>query len=573
MKKIVLLLNLCLLATAGVSQVICRVTEGPNEGNYGFTYAEPTGGAPWGVEDLTDPANAVSGDMVLVDDGTGLDNPIACVPVTDGVSGKVAVLYRGSCEFGVKAKNAEDQGAIAVIIINNLDGEPVAMGAGAEGASVTVPVVMISNVDGALLRDDIDAGETEVFIGSKVGLYANDLGMRSSDVLRTKSFGNIQLLSQNASEFSFDAGAWVRNYGTNDQTNVKVNLTISLEGAEVYNVTTEGSPIPSGDSVYFEVGEFSQETYANGYYEAEYSIVYDNADESDYDNTADVDFMMSDDYYSMSRLDPTTSIPVNSTNQFNGTTDNLYSCVFFENANASRIAVEGMNFSGGTSQNPDPTSIDGQLINTAVYEWNDVWTDLNDEAFAIGDLEEVASAEYIYTGNLQGENIYIPFEEPAILVDDQRYIACVQMYGDIIYPGYDTKTDYSWNVETYAMPTSPIFSSGSWFALGFGADRNPSISLDVAFYDVSLVELPASVELEAFPNPSNHIVHIPVQGKEGDIRLTIVDLNGKVVGNQTSAIVNQRLDVDVTAFAAGMYTVNLVFADGTSGSINVVVSK
>jgi len=33
------------------------------------------------------------------------------------------------------------------------------------------------------------------------------------------------------------------------------------------------------------------------------------------------------------------------------------------------------------------------------------------------------------------------------------------------------------------------------------------------------------------------------------------------------------LDVDVTAFAAGMYVINLDFADGTKGSVNVMVTK
>ncbi len=36
---------------------------------------------------------------------------------------------------------------------------------------------------------------------------------------------------------------------------------------------------------------------------------------------------------------------------------------------------------------------------------------------------------------------------------------------------------------------------------------------------------------------------------------------------------SNRLDIDVTAFAAGMYVINLEFADGERGSINVMVTK
>lgn len=571
MKKVLLFFSLSLLATVGGAQVIFRVqSPSPNEGNYDFTYAE---GATWATPDMTDPANAIQSEMVLVDDDGGLDNPIACEDVVNDLTGKIAVLYRGDCEFGVKALNAQDAGAIGVIIINNLAGEPVTMGGGTDGSSVTVPVVMISNVTGALLRSEIDAGTTEVFIGSKTSLYTNDLGATSADVLRTSSFGNVQLLSQNGSEFSLSPGSWIRNYGSNNQAEARLNLTIKLDGVELYNQTSDPAPIASGDSLFVELPEFSQETYANGYYEAEYTITFETEDESDYDNTIDIDFMISDDYFSTARLDPATAIPVNSTNQFNGTTDNLFSCLFFQDENASRVAIEGMNFSAGTSQNPTPTSIDGKLVELVAYEWNNEWTDINDDAFAISDLNEIAKEEYIYTADLQSENVYVPFEEPVALVDNQKYLFCMQMYGAEIYPGYDTKTDYNWNVQTSAMPVSPAFTSGTWYALGFGTDRNPSISINMLnSAEIGLVELP-KVALEAFPNPSNHIVHIPIQNKEGDINLTIVDVNGKVVGSQVAVINNQRLDVDVTAFPAGMYAVNLAFADGTLGSINIMVTK
>ena len=82
-----------------------------------------------------------------------------------------------------------------------MGGSPVAMGAGADGGAVTIPVVMISNVDGALLRPEIDAGNTSVFIGSKSGYYGDDLGCYPEHILRPEHFGNIQALSQDDTEF------------------------------------------------------------------------------------------------------------------------------------------------------------------------------------------------------------------------------------------------------------------------------------------------------------------------------------------------------------------------------------
>ena len=574
MKKIGLFLSLSLLATVGMSQVTFTVQEpSANAGSKDFTYAE-TG--TWGVADLTDPINAVLDTMVMVDDGTDVDNPTACTAVinTDEIDGQIAVLYRGECEFGTKALNAQNAGAVAVIIINSLPGAPVAMGAGADGGAVTIPVVMISNVDGAALRDEIDAGNTTVFIGSKSGYYSNDIGFTAADHLRAQSFGVLSQLSQDDSEFEVEVGSWVRNYGSNEQTGVTLNYTITLDGSEVYNETSDPITIASGDSAFVSLPTFSQPSYANGYYEGIYTASSDATDEADYDNEQDASFAISDEYFSMAALNEADMIPVNSTNQFNGTTDNLYSCMFFSDPNASRVGVQGVNFSAGTSQVPEETSLDGMVVEVYVYEWLDEWVDLEDPDFNISALNDIADAEYIYTDNLQSENIYVEFEEPFLLEDEQNYLFCMQMYGSDIYPGYDTKTDYNWNVETYAMPTSPIYLSGQWYALGYGTDRNPSMSIKMFdASELSTVELPPLELEEAYPNPANAVVNIPLPITEGNINMTVVDINGKVVASQNTVMTTNRLELDVTTLASGMYVVNLEFANGERGAINVVVSR
>ena len=573
MKKIVLFLSFCLLATIGSAQVIFYVqAPSPNEGNYEFSYAD-SAATDWNVPDLENPSNAILAEMVMIDDDSGDDNPQGCDDVVNDLTGKIAVLYRGTCEFGAKASNAQAAGAIGCIIINNLGGAPVAMGGGADGLDVTIPVVMITNIDGALLRDEILAGATEVLIGSKNGLYSNDLGFTGADLLRAQSFGNLQQLSQDDTEFEVEVGSWIRNYGTNDQTGVVLTTTVTLGGSELYNESSDPLSLDSGDSVFVPLPTFSQGSYANGYYKMTYSVVSDAADESDYDNSNSADFVIGEEYFSMAALDETSMTPVNSTNQFNGTTDNLFTCLFFQDENASRLGVSGMNFSAGTSQNPDATSLDGQYFEFYVYEWDDAWTDLTDPDFAISALSDIADGEYVYTENAQGESVYVPLDEPILLVDNQKYLFCAQMYGTDIYPGYDTKTDYNWNVETYAMPTSPIYISGSWFALGYGTDANPSLSVKMFNADeLSIVEVP-TVELQSFPNPASEIVHIPMKPVDGNIVMTIVDMNGRVAETQNVTMNGSRLDVDVTSLASGMYVINLEFANGERGTLNVMVTK
>jgi hypothetical protein len=74
------------------------------------------------------------------------------------LNGKIVVIKRGICEFGSKILSAENAGAIAVIMVNNVAGGPITMGAGADGASVTIPSIMISQTDGNALIAQLQQG-------------------------------------------------------------------------------------------------------------------------------------------------------------------------------------------------------------------------------------------------------------------------------------------------------------------------------------------------------------------------------------------------------------------------------
>ena len=74
---------------------------------------------------------------------------------TAAVSGKVAMISRGVCGFAVKAKNAQNAGAIGVIIVNNAAG--AAPGLGGTDPSVTIPTISVSQADGATLTAAVAA--------------------------------------------------------------------------------------------------------------------------------------------------------------------------------------------------------------------------------------------------------------------------------------------------------------------------------------------------------------------------------------------------------------------------------
>lgn len=127
------------------------------------TYTETSG---WGG-DLT--AGYAYGDLVLVDDGTA-NAEEGCNALVNGaaVNGNIAVIVRGSCNFSLKALNAQDAGATGVIIINNQGNAPGQLGDGGEGPQVNIPVVMVSQADGAALLAHLQNGQTATgFMGTQ----------------------------------------------------------------------------------------------------------------------------------------------------------------------------------------------------------------------------------------------------------------------------------------------------------------------------------------------------------------------------------------------------------------------
>lgn len=132
---------------------IFTINGGPLAGVYGGVPAGFGAGIPLNL----------TVDLVLVEDddsGPSSDPNDGCDNITNGpsISGKIAVIRRGECEFGFKILAAQNNGAVAAIIVNNVAGDPPLMGAGVVGCQVTIPAFAISNIDGEPIITLLDGG-------------------------------------------------------------------------------------------------------------------------------------------------------------------------------------------------------------------------------------------------------------------------------------------------------------------------------------------------------------------------------------------------------------------------------
>jgi len=110
----------------------------------------------------------VTGDVVLAHSGAATDG---CAAVTDNLTGKIALMDRGTCGFVVKVKNAQNAGAIAVLIADIVAGSPPA-GLGGADPTITIPSARISLADGNRVKTALAAGTVNATLGVNLNIRA-----------------------------------------------------------------------------------------------------------------------------------------------------------------------------------------------------------------------------------------------------------------------------------------------------------------------------------------------------------------------------------------------------------------
>ena len=119
------------------------------------------GNYPVGVNASFGPQSyTTTGDVVLTNDGSASPT-LGCNPFTAGsLTGKIALIDRGVCGFVVKVKNAQDAGAIGVIIANSATG--AFGGMGGTDPTITIGALLTTFADGNSIKTAAGAGTVNV---------------------------------------------------------------------------------------------------------------------------------------------------------------------------------------------------------------------------------------------------------------------------------------------------------------------------------------------------------------------------------------------------------------------------
>ncbi len=128
----------------------------------GANYFYTAGTGPVLQEDITAPVTYLA------------DNLNGCDTITADLSGQIALIQRGTCNFAAKVTNAESAGAVGVIVFNaEGDDSRISM---AGLADTTIPAVFIGYSDGAAIRAAIDADSQQTATLSADVIVTEDQG-------------------------------------------------------------------------------------------------------------------------------------------------------------------------------------------------------------------------------------------------------------------------------------------------------------------------------------------------------------------------------------------------------------
>jgi Zn-dependent metalloprotease len=97
----------------------------------------------------------LSGSLMIVDDGSGDTSSEGCGELVNDLTGKIAFIRRGNCDFVVKVKNAQDAGAVGAVVANHEDGGDSLLIMSGDDPEITIQSLFIGYTDGNAIEAEI----------------------------------------------------------------------------------------------------------------------------------------------------------------------------------------------------------------------------------------------------------------------------------------------------------------------------------------------------------------------------------------------------------------------------------
>jgi hypothetical protein len=372
----------------------------------------------------------------------------------------------------------------------------------------------------------------------------------------------------------------IENIGSQDQTNVNLNVDVVDEGStSVYSADLSYGTIETDSLAENQLvpgaGFLPTET---GVYTATYTVSADSTDENMDNNTRSFAFAVTDTLFgkengSIGGIYPAASNWDAGENR-SWAFGNYY---YVKEANGNYFRYVSFAIQG-TNNNA------GDLLSIKVYEWTD---DNIDGQADPDERDDIMTTLYTIQGDEDPTQlITLPLldlatQEQAALSDDTEYLVVVEYIAEgetEVRIGGSDAVDYTAMIFNTAENFEPRYAlvlgvngdleSEPYSTLGFGQDLVPAVRVSVGgpFTNDVSEALPANNLTRVFPNPAVADVTLDLEFTRpmDEVQVQMVDINGKVLGVRTLQGVQQtQLTYDVSSLAAGIYYFQITSDAGT----------
>ncbi len=351
-------------------------------------------------------------------------------------------------------------------------------------------------------------------------------------------------------------GGEIYNFGSEDQSNVTVDATVSNSGNTLISVNAIQSLLETDSIAYIEgvATDFAPLAVGNYNLNVEVSSDGDNSTGENFTNNSySRSFAVTENLYSLDGIDiydqASLSLSVLASNSFTDNEDGLIIMVYY--IIREQVRVNGLEVA---LSNADSYSSGAEIVPflLTVDAWNE--DDVFDRMVE-GDFITVESS------NLNEGKIWLPFNETVL--EPGEYFACVELYSGsgnnhVGILDDETVAQPSYGTTIYTPSDQTLYTNGTAGAVRMGLDNYVSI-------DENITDNLFSIS----PNPSNGAFTLTCN--TSDIKtIEVVNILGEVIDFRTvNGTINETFDM--TSFSAGMYFVKS--SNGTSESTQRIIIK
>lgn len=590
-------------------------------------YTHPgTGTTPWGATVTTPIVNTQ-----IVMPPLGGDTVCASPLAAGSMAGKIGYVYRGGgIEFVCKALKCQAAGAIACVIVNNITGGPIGMGAGSVCIStdVTIPVFMISKEDGDPITGLYRANDTARMTITPWGLgLTHDLGFVPGGGANYHNYAipsNQLQATGNPFAYKMTDGAFIANYGSADMTNVRldVNTKFTPTGgspASVHTSTVSVASFTVADSIYAMFRTDGANMYdlapsGTGRYDVTYSVsTPDFTDDNPADNSVTSSFYVTDSTYSKSRYDMVNKKPIKTIGfSFGAGADFVWGNMYHVKNAGTSISRVQYSLSTNTA---GPLGVPATIF---LFKWTDGTGGTADSVLQNGELELKGMGQHNFDGVLDtsGADLnywgigdadgnpatimleanswyYLAVAVPGghFLGSDGIYHPYPRIYG--IWQNNPSILDYSNMVQTSkddilatpaqanaALPGSFTSYVNTIDSVNFANTRGliPAVAMianNAPVIKVGPTPVVNKNKVSLFPNPAQNELTVNVEFENPTKRASymIIDGLGRFVSKEIhNNVTNDNFTINTTNLPSGQYYL-VVGDDLRSKAVKFVIAK